>query len=137
MAAILGQTSHQGFARRSRREILILRNAVRCCCDYEWSQHVPIALAEGMTRGEIDRLATDVGAAEWSVAEGVLLAVVDDLHGTCGLSDTTWSALVAHYSESEIVEMLAVVGAYTSLSFLINTVGVKLEPGAMGLPQRS
>src|SRR3954467_12150208 len=40
------------------RELLILRTALNCDAVYEWSQHVSIAESAGLTRSEIDEVAT-------------------------------------------------------------------------------
>ena len=62
------------------REILILRTAWLCRSDYEWGQHVTIALTSGLTPGEVAAISDDLGGGSWSVLELALLQAVAELH---------------------------------------------------------
>ena len=56
MGAIRGQTQLDG----ALRELVILRVAVLNRAPYEFAQHAPVALAEGLTQGQVDAV------ADWS-----------------------------------------------------------------------
>ena len=52
--------------------------------------------------------------------------MVDDLVDRRTIDDKTWAALAAHFDEAQILEVIALVGYYHTISFLC--VGLKLPP---------
>src|ERR1019366_536729 len=48
------------------RELLILRTGWNCRAEYEWAQHVRIALRSGITSSEVERVALGPEAIGWS-----------------------------------------------------------------------
>jgi alkylhydroperoxidase family enzyme len=110
------------------REIVILRTGYLCKSGYEWAQHVKIAKREGLSDDEIVRIKQGAGAG-WSDADAVLLRAVDDLHTDQFVSDATWAALAAHFSEVQRMDIVFTVGQYTQVSMMLNSFGVQLEAG--------
>src|ERR1700759_941322 len=83
------------------REIVIDRTTARLGCEYEWGVHVAL-FAGKVGFGTTEIAATVDGAPDdacWTTDEQALLALVDDLVDRRTLSDTTWSALNAHFDE--------------------------------------
>lgn len=115
------------------RELAILRTAWRCQAPYEWGQHVVIGLDAGLTRAEIDRIATD-DRTGWSESDALLLAATDELIDDKVISDGTWAALAATRSEKELIELPFLVGHYVMVAMALNTAGVEREEGVEGLP---
>lgn len=115
------------------REICILRVAVQTRSDYEWSQHVVIGRGAGLTDDEMHSLAGD-GAADWSVFEAAVIDAVDELGRDAVISAATWEKLAQHLERDQLVELPMLVGAYTGLAYLLNSVGTPVEPGLDGLP---
>jgi 4-carboxymuconolactone decarboxylase len=68
----------------------------------------------------------------WSDEERLLIHMVDELHDSASLSDETWGALAATFSVEQILELIALVGFYHSVSFFAN--GLKLPPEARSVP---
>ena len=62
------------------------------------------------------------------------LRAADELYTTRFISETTWTQLADRYNESQLREVVLIVGNYTQLSMLQNTLGAQLEPGIEGLP---
>jgi alkylhydroperoxidase family enzyme len=116
------------------RELVILRTGYRCRAGYEWSQHVEIARASGLSDEEIDRIARGPDAPGWSDLDRALLRASDELHDDQFVSDATWAELSAHYDTQQLMDLVFAVGQYTLVSMALNTLGVQLEPGAPGLP---
>ena len=117
-----------GALPRRDAEILALRVATRYDSDFEWGHHIVYGRAGGLTEEEIDRIAA--GALEgWQPHEAALVQATDELLDDHDLSEQTWEALRAHYSDAALVEIPFVVGQYTMLSMLANAMGVQLEPG--------
>lgn len=117
------------------RELLILRTAWHCRAHYEWAQHFGIGLAAGLSEEEIGRIPADPVAGGWSDLDGHLLAAADELHTDARLSDATWAALAAVYTEAQLIEVCMVVGQYHLVAFTLNSLGVQPEPGLPSLPE--
>jgi len=73
-------------------------------------------------------------AAGWSDFDAALLRAADELHTSRFVSNTTWNTLAQRYPESQLREVVLIVGNYTQLSMFQNTLGAQLEPGIEGLP---
>ena len=52
------------------------------------------------------------------------------------MSDETWAVIAEHFSEAQIIEMLAVIGNYHEVAFTYNAMRVRLLPGSKGLAAR-
>jgi alkylhydroperoxidase family enzyme len=116
------------------RELLILRTAVNCESPYEWGQHVRIAMAGGIDRETIGRVAEGAGASGWSESEAALLRAADELHDTARIGDATWAALAEGYDEKQLIEIPMLVGQYHMVAFMLNSLGVEQDEGLEGLP---
>ena len=66
--------------------------------------------------------------------EAALLRATDELHENSMISDATWSALAAHYSVQQRMDLVFAVGQYTLVSMALNTLGVQLDEGIEGFP---
>ena len=111
------------------REIVIDRTTARLGCEYEWGVH--IAFFAGKVQFDAEQVAALVNgsadAACWSPEERALLALVDDLVDRRTIGEPTWSALTRHFDEAQILEAIALTGAYHTISFLCNGLGLPLE----------
>jgi 4-carboxymuconolactone decarboxylase len=112
------------------REILILRTAVNTRSDYEWGQHVRIASEAGMSDDEIERCAAKGPRAD----DEVLIAAADELHHTSTIGDSTWARLTQRYDEEQLIELVALVGYYHQVAYLLNALRVEREEGVVALP---
>jgi 4-carboxymuconolactone decarboxylase len=124
---------YKGLLPERERELVILRTGYRCASVYEFGQHTRIGTAAGLTADEIRRLATEETAG-WNATDGDLVSMVDELCATNSVSDATWSALAARWSEPELLELVVVAGFYRLVSGFLNSVGVQREPGTAGWP---
>ena len=68
------------------------------------------------------------------ILDAVLLRVVDSLHDTSDIADGLWDELASCYSHEQIIEIIALVGSYHTISFMTNAARVKLEPFAARFP---
>jgi 4-carboxymuconolactone decarboxylase len=118
------------------REIVIDRVCARCRCEYEWGGHVAsFAREAGLTPEQV--AATARGDAEdpaWPERDRLLIRLVDELHDTATLSDELWRELTAHWSETQLLELLILAGWYHAISYLANGVRMELEPWAPRFP---
>ena len=122
-----------------QRELLIDRTTARLGCEYEWGVHITLfAQRAGLTEAEI--AATVHGSATasfWRPEERALLALVDDLIDRRTIGEATWASLIACFDEPQILEAIALVGYYHSISFLCNGLALPLESYAARFPRSS
>jgi alkylhydroperoxidase family enzyme len=119
------------------REIVIDRTCARCGCAYEWGVHVAFFSRRVELTPEQVR-ATVLGGAddpEWVDEERLLIELVDELHDTAGISDELWSALSAAFSVDQILELIALVGFYHTVSFFANGLRLPLESYGAPFPE--
>ncbi len=119
--------SKQNSLPARERELVILRIGWLCRSGYEWTQHAAIAARAGLTPDEIARIKAN--APNWSAADAALLAACDDLHARQHVSDATWSALRAHFTERQCMDVVFTAGQYTQVSMMLNSFGVQLDEG--------
>lgn len=116
------------------REIVILRIGYLCRSGYEWTQHVPIGIRAGLTEAEVELIKQ--GADEgWSDADAALIRATDELHRDHFISDETWAALKAHFSDKQCMDLVFTAGQYTQVCMMLNSFGVQLDPGQTLDPQ--
>lgn len=112
-----------------QRELVILRVGFLCRSGYEWTQHVEIGLRDGLTPPEIARIKLGPGAPEWSEGDRLLLQATDELHADKFITEPTWAALRASFTEKQCMDLVYTVGQYTQVSMILNTFGVPLDAG--------
>ena len=118
------------------REVVLHRTGARCGCEYEWGVHAAIfGQAVGLSD---EQLAATVGGdpddPAWSARQALLVRLADELHDHADVSDQLWAELVAHWSEEQLIELIAVAGFYHFVSFMANAARVELEPFAERFP---
>jgi alkylhydroperoxidase family enzyme len=110
------------------RELMVLRVAWRTRSRYEWVQHVQLAARFGVGREDIEAVAAGADAAAWTPLERDLVAAVDQLIDRFRIDDQTWARLAEQLDERQLVEVAFVVGTYTCLAMLFNSLGLEVEP---------
>jgi 4-carboxymuconolactone decarboxylase len=117
-----------------QRELLILRTAWLCRCDYEWGQHVRIGGVAGLTDVDITRVTHELDPQAWSPLDYALLRATDELVENHRVTRPTWDALAEHFDEPQLIELVMVVGTYVALAGVLNSAEVEREPGVPGFP---
>lgn len=116
------------------REMVTVRVAWLRRGEYEWAQHVPMAIAAGMPEAEIDAIYEGPDAAIWEPLDAALLRAVDEIVADRYISDKTWAVLVGHLDRRQLMDLVFTVGTYDMLAMACNTVGVELDTGMPGFP---
>ena len=116
------------------KEILILRTAWLSRGDYIWGRHVVRGKEAGLTDEQIRQITEGPAAPGWNDFDATLLRAADELHTSRFVSDATWNALAARYTEDQVREVVLIVGDYTQLAMFQNSLGAQLPPGYEGLP---
>lgn len=105
------------------REILILRTCFLNNCEYEWGVHVAgfAALAE-LSDAEIrDTCSQHTSDTLWSDNEVLLLGLCHELIHSKKLTKSLGQRLKHHYDEATILQMIALVGWYGTISLVANS----------------
>lgn len=108
------------------REILAIRTLALCGDTYESSHHVDIARNCDMTDAQIEAAKAGTGEA-LSEFDHHLIKAADNLVLRHRISDATWQALAQRYSTIELMEVVGLVGCYTTLAMITRTFGIQLE----------
>jgi alkylhydroperoxidase family enzyme len=125
----------RGLLTLRQREIVIDRTCALNGCEYEWGVHVAVFAAKAkLTPRQIEATVLG-GEAGWSEDEAVLLAVCDELDATRALSDALWTKLTRHFTPEQILEIIALVGFYRTVSLHANALRLPLEPTAARFPR--
>ena len=126
-----------------QREIVIDRTTARLGCEYEWGVHVAffaerVGLTPAQVEATVAATVTAPGAhgddAGWSADERALIDLVDDLVDRRTIGSATWDRLAAHFDAAQILEAIALVGYYHTISFLCRGLDLPLEPYAARFP---
>lgn len=111
------------------RELCLLQAVKVAGGEYEWQQHIPIALDLGATQAQIDAL--DKGqdhAACFDATEQAALVFTRELVANGKASRTALAALRKHVSDRVVVELILMAGFYVMLARLTETLEVENEP---------
>lgn len=110
-----------------KAELLILRVGVHMKCWYEWGSHVDRALKVGVSIQEIHCILERNTDKHWSVEEASLLNAVDELTGSHAIQAQTLAILGQHYSNAQIMDLIAIHGMYLILAGMIQTWSLALD----------
>jgi 4-carboxymuconolactone decarboxylase len=125
---------HSAIAPRDR-ELVIHRVCARCGCEYEWGVHAAaMAGRAGLTPHEVTATLGDVSEVAWSARDRALLAMVDALHDHASIDDELWAALVGHWSETQLLQLLVLAGWYHAIAYVANAARIPLESWAARFP---
>jgi 4-carboxymuconolactone decarboxylase len=102
--------------------------------EYEWSQHVTMARAAGMSAEEIAAIAEGPGSAVWGPRDAAVLRSVDEVVADRYVGDETWKQLAGHFDRKQLMDLVFTIGAYDLLVMAFNTFGLELDPGMEGFP---
>jgi 4-carboxymuconolactone decarboxylase len=118
------------------RELVVLRVAWLCRAPYEWGEHVEMAKLSGVSTDEIERVTQGSSAEGWSDRDRAVLRAVEELLGDQSVADATWSALAAHWSETQLMELPVLVGVYHTHAMQQNCLRIRRGEYNKGLRHR-
>lgn len=123
-----------GTLRREETELLILRTAHNCGCEYEWHHHERLGREAGLSAEDVERVRRGPGEAGWSPEHRLLLRAADELHERRTISDELWAELRRGRKDHELIEICMLVGHYEMLAGTINALGVQPDPAPPARP---
>jgi AhpD family alkylhydroperoxidase len=104
----------------SYRELAILLVAIINGADYEYTSHVPHALAEGVTQRQIDALRAWRDTDAFDTKSCAVLAYTEAMTRDVHVGDDVFAAIREFLDAREIVELTALIASYNLVSrFLV------------------
>ena len=108
-------------------ELVILRVAHNCDCEYEWGHHERLGTRAGLSAGDIQRVRAGAAADGWTPRQALLLRAADELHETRTISDELWGELRPLLNDQELIELCMLIGHYEMLAMTLNALSVEPE----------
>ena len=125
-----GRLMPRGTLPRADTELVILRVAHNCGCDYEWRHHERIGAAQGLSPADIERIREGPASAGLTARRAALLEAADDLHEARALGERAWAALRPELSDAQLIELCMLVGHYEMLAMTLNS--LRVAPDELG-----
>lgn len=125
----------EGELPRRQIEIAVLRMGWNCQSVYEFGQHTLFGRHAGLTDAEIYFTTRPIGEGGWAPVDAAILQLVDDLYADDCVSDATWAEASRHFSDHDLVHLIATAGCYRLVSGFLNSAGVALDEGVPGWPE--
>jgi len=113
------------------RELVILHVATIEGGEYEWVQHVPIAIAVGATQVQVDAIKRQtIDAPNFSALEQLTLRFTEQVVNKVRADESIVRDLMKMLSPREIVELIITIGMYMMVARLTETTRTDLDPPA-------
>jgi alkylhydroperoxidase family enzyme len=112
-----------------QRELVILRVTALHGCEYEWGVHVAVfAKAAGLSRLDIANILKDeISTDDWTGEDHILLTFVTQLLRKGRAPEDVLEALRSYYAVDVQLEICALTGTYSTISFAANSAEMELE----------
>lgn len=119
-----------------QREIVILRVTARLDCEYEWGVHAAaFAKLAGLDPGQLRATRrSNPDAPCWTPQESLLIRAVDQICEAGRISGATLGEFQEAWTLEQQLEILALCGAYHTVSFVANTAQLPPEPFGARFP---
>jgi len=119
----------EGALPNRQREIAILCVAAQWRADYEWWAHARIASAAGLPDAVIDALYRRERPVLTEPAEALVHDVARAILDEHQLSATLYRQAASELGEESLVELIMLIGYYTTISMTLNVFHVQVPPG--------
>jgi len=124
----------QGTLDKRLMELAILVIARHWSAQYEWHVHEKAALQAGLASDVIDAVRHHRSPALAHEDERLIYDLVNELHATRTLSQASYDRAVAALGLDKFIELVTVIGFYTTAAMMINAFDAPVPGGARPLP---
>jgi alkylhydroperoxidase family enzyme len=122
-----GALLRQGRLDPRLRELVILRVGFLSGAEYEVHQHRQVASLVGVPEAQVEALAGDLDGGPFDAAELDVLRLTDALVAGVRAPEELIAPVAQRLSDSELVELLMLVGNYMLVCRLLENLGVEIE----------
>jgi 4-carboxymuconolactone decarboxylase len=110
-------------------EMLILLVARQWTQQFEWHVHAPIAQESGIADEVIDAIAHGRRPLTMTDDQALVHDMFEELHRNRSVSDGTYARAVAAFGEQGVVELVGIIGYYSTLAMIMNVAQTQVPPG--------
>jgi len=113
------------------RELAILQVAHESRADYEWVQHVPLALSAGVTQVQIEAIEQgSLLGGLFTGREQQVLHFTKEVYWDRTISDEDFAGITRAFTPREIVELVLTIGYYTMLARFMKVLAIDIDDPA-------
>ncbi len=118
-------------------ELAILVTARHWDCNFEWVQHAPIAVRQGVAQEVCDAIAQNIRPTLSDAQEAVVYEFSAQILALHRVEDSTYEHARALLGVQGVVDLVAVIGYYSFIAMTLNAHEVPLPGGVVApLPPR-
>ena len=114
---------------RRLTELAILLTARSWTQQFEWALHVETAAQEGIPRAVIDAIAAGRKPRALPKKDAAVYAFFTELNRKQAVSDATYARAVAELGEPGVIDLIGVIGYYSTLAMILNVARTPLPEG--------
>ena len=111
------------------REIAILTTARAHDCQFEWAQHEPAALSEGVSPETVEAIRTNAPLDGLDDTEAATIALGRALFEERRVDSGTYARAHAIFGTRDLVDLVSLMGMYAATAALLATFDIQLRPG--------
>ncbi len=111
------------------RETAILVTARAHDCQFEWAQHEPAALAEGVSQATVEIIRTNAPLDGLDDTEAAVVALGRALFEDRRVDAETYERAHAVFGTRDLVDLVSLMGMYAATAALLATFDIQLRPG--------
>ncbi len=115
-----------------QRQLAIMRTVWLCGAPYQWGEHLARTRNAGVSDQEIEQIKEGARAGGWNPLDKAVMAAVEEFQADTFVSDDTWKVLAGQFDEQQLFELLVLIGQFTTVAFVLNSLRVPLEPNNKG-----
>jgi alkylhydroperoxidase family enzyme len=109
------------------RELAIMTVALATGASYEFNHHWNSALEAGLSREQLEQLADAETSDVFDERERAIVRYAREATLSLTVSDETWSALRAHFSVRETMDVVMAVAWYNAVARMLLPMEIELE----------
>ena len=109
-------------------QLAVLITAREIDQQYEWSAHEPAGLRQGLEQSVIDVVKYDRAVTGLSDKDAAMISFGRALFREHQVSSELWQKMVNHFGRQHTVQIMAIMGDYFRVGFMLNAVDQHLPP---------
>jgi 4-carboxymuconolactone decarboxylase len=133
MSALGGRLRFRTSIGRRLSELAIITVGAAWKAEFEWWAHARMAREHGISDAVVDAIGRGEDPHFAAEDERVIYAVARELTGTGRVGQESYDAAHRLLGDEGMVELVALCGYYTLISYLLNAFAVPLPPGEQPL----
>jgi 4-carboxymuconolactone decarboxylase len=111
------------------RELAILITARQWTQQFEWHHHFPIAAERGIQLATVQAIAEGRRPQNLTADEHLVYDFCYELRDSRGISDETYARALERFGERAIVELVVLLGYYSTMAMVMNVARTALPDG--------